>query len=253
MPEPERLPSGWWLERHATLPSTNDRAGAWARAGRSLPAVIVAGTQTAGRGQRGRRWSSPPGAGLYASFVCRPEVTPAQSPMLTLLAGLALLDAIGPPVTDRLALKWPNDVWVAGGSRAQAKVAGILVEGAISETRLEHVVIGIGLNLRPAEREGDTISLFELGAVEDRSLEGWCDALAVGLDRRCRDFARSGPRPSEAEWTARAYGVGRAIRWGDGRREVQGRLLGIKEGGLLVRTESGPDEVFHHGRIEAFL
>jgi len=172
--------------------------------------------------------------------------------MLTLLAGLALLDAIGTPAAEGLALKWPNDVWVADGPRARAKVAGILVEGAISETVLEHVVFGIGLNLGPAEREGDAISLAELGHEDERTPEAWCNALAVALDRRCSEFATSGPGRLESEWTARAYGVGQVIRWGDGHREVQGELLGIREGGLLVRTVAGPDEVLHHGRIEAF-
>ncbi|MEM1026389.1 MAG: biotin--[acetyl-CoA-carboxylase] ligase [Myxococcota bacterium] len=253
MAETPRLASGWCLERHAQLSSTNDRAAAWARSGHPLPAVIQADNQTAGRGQRGRRWSSPAGAGLYASFVSRPEVAPSQSPMLTLLAGLAVLDAIGGPVAAKLALKWPNDVWVAEEPWRGRKLAGILVEGAISETQLDHVVFGIGLNLWPAVREGTPVSLAELGFETERSIESWCERLSVALDTRCRDFAREGAAPLEAEWTARAFGLGQRLLWGDGQRSTQGTLRGIREGGLLVQTEAGPDEVFHHGRIEAFL
>ena len=106
--------------------------------------MVSAGEQTRGRGRHGRAWASPPG-NLYASVLLRPDCAMAVAAQLSLVAGLALGEALvglGPPALD-LQLKWPNDVLIGG-----AKAAGILLEGASdADGRAAWVVVGTGVNL----------------------------------------------------------------------------------------------------------
>jgi len=125
--------------------STNDKAIELALAGAPEGTTVVAGAQTAGRGRRGRSWLSPRGAGLYASVVFRP---PVLSPVLTLMSGVALAEAIRCRVGLAVVLKWPNDLVVKRG--VNRKLGGILAEAGASPTGFEYVVVGFGINLLAA-------------------------------------------------------------------------------------------------------
>jgi len=128
--------------------STNADAAALAEAGAAEGAVVVADLQTAGRGRLGRSWSSPPGAGIYASVLLRPEALVAR--LLPIAAGVAIAEAIEEITGLAPALKWPNDVYLAGGEAHPArKVAGILAESGVSAGD-GWVIIGFGINVLPA-------------------------------------------------------------------------------------------------------
>ncbi len=120
------------------IPSTQDEAIRLARGGAPEGTVVVAARQTQGRGRLGRRWFSPPGAGLYASVVLRPPVPAAQWPVLSVLAGVAVVEALQGLGVAGARLKWPNDALIEG-----RKVAGILVE-AFPDAGF--AVLGLGLN-----------------------------------------------------------------------------------------------------------
>ena len=100
------------------------------------------GEQTAGRGRRGRNWSSPPGSGIWMSLLLRPKLRPERASILTLVTALAVTDGIREATGLEAAIKWPNDVVVKG-----KKVAGILTEMSTDMDRIEFVVIGIGINV----------------------------------------------------------------------------------------------------------
>jgi BirA family transcriptional regulator, biotin operon repressor / biotin---[acetyl-CoA-carboxylase] ligase len=129
--------------------STNDLAAALATAGAPEGATVLAGAQTAGRGRLGRTWFSPPGSGVYMSIVLRAR---AAAPYVTLAAGVAVVDGIGAATGLPLELKWPNDVVTrtAHGPAPRRKIAGILAEASSSADGVDHVVLGIGINLTPA-------------------------------------------------------------------------------------------------------
>ena len=134
------------LALYARVGSTMDVAHALAAAGACDATLVLADAQTGGRGRGGRRWASPPGTGVWATWIARPERADALD-VLSLRVGLALaeqLDALAPaPVR----IKWPNDLLLAGP--APGKVAGILVEARWREARPEWVAIGVGINVRP--------------------------------------------------------------------------------------------------------
>ena len=152
---------GFFLTVLASADSTNAEAAERARAGAPEGTVIVAESQTAGRGRQGRRWESPARAGLTFSVVLRP---PAISGWLPLLAGLSVAVALREQAGVEAGVKWPNDVLIAGAG-AERKVAGLLAEVPAGGNGA--IVVGIGLNVttRAAELpDGRATSLAIEGA-----------------------------------------------------------------------------------------
>jgi BirA family biotin operon repressor/biotin-[acetyl-CoA-carboxylase] ligase len=165
--------------------STNADVAAEARAGAAEGLVVIAEEQTGGRGRLARSWESPPRAGVYASVLLRP--TPAAScwPLLTLLTGLAVIEAVVGVGRVEARLKWPNDVLVD-----DRKLAGILAERVD-----DAVVVGVGINVstRPNELPDGATSLAVEGGVTDREVvaaevlralrrryQAWSDTVGAG-------------------------------------------------------------------------
>ena len=121
-----QLPPGYVLHALDRVESTNDEARRLAEQGAPAGAVVVAAEQVKGRGRHGRGWDSPRG-NLYASLLLRPDCTIAVSAQLSLVASLALAEALVAlaPADADVRVKWPNDVLIRG-----AKVAGLLLESA---------------------------------------------------------------------------------------------------------------------------
>lgn len=137
---------GGRVEVHRSLPSTNDRARELALAGAPEGTVVVADGQTAGRGRRGRTWSSPPGQGVWCSLIVRPALRPWEWPRLVAWASLAVVRTVASFVPGAaVGVKWPNDVLVNG-----RKVAGILLEVGKGSDGVPFAVVGIGLNVHQA-------------------------------------------------------------------------------------------------------
>jgi BirA family biotin operon repressor/biotin-[acetyl-CoA-carboxylase] ligase len=215
-----------WL---ATTTSTMDVASKLAGEGARHGVVIVADEQTAGRGRRGTTWQSPPGAGLYLSFVARHAG--AALSLITLAAGVAVRDGIAASTGLNADVKWPNDLIV--GAR---KLAGILAEGIAIGTPAQAVIIGIGINMQPAayppEVSARATSIEgELGRAVDRELllssvlASLWDRLAL-LERAPGDILQA--------WRAASPNAnGTRVEW-DGKHGV---TAGIDDSGaLLVKT-----------------
>ncbi|HEX5579088.1 MAG TPA: biotin--[acetyl-CoA-carboxylase] ligase, partial [Candidatus Limnocylindria bacterium] len=178
---------GRTIEFHAEIGSTNDRAREALAAGIGDGLVVVADLQTAGRGRRGRTWTSPTGVNLMLSAGLRPRLAPADAGLLGIVAALAVRDACAAlaPGAD-LRVRWPNDVVTADGR----KVAGLLVETALEDGRLSEAIIGSGINVNwpraamPDEvRERATSLLDLLGRPVDRValLSAVLDRLDAGI------------------------------------------------------------------------
>lgn len=149
------------LRYFETAGSTNDLALNWIEAGVPDGALVVADTQTAGRGRLDRRWITQPGSALAFSLVLHPRTDEIEKlPFFAPLAGLAVSQAL-----ENLglspAIKWPNDVLLE-----RRKVCGILVEAAWSGSQSKGVVIGIGVNVAPPSVPLDGEVMFPAGCVE---------------------------------------------------------------------------------------
>lgn len=126
----------------ASTVSTNDDAKRLAIEGAEHGTLVVADTQSGGKGRRGRIWQSPPGTTISMSLICRPEFSIDKASMLTLLMGLSVAEAVTELTGLQSEIKWPNDVVVNG-----KKVCGILTELGAMNGRIEYIVIGVGINV----------------------------------------------------------------------------------------------------------
>jgi BirA family biotin operon repressor/biotin-[acetyl-CoA-carboxylase] ligase len=183
-----------WLAETA---STNDVARDWALAGAPDGALVVAARQTRGRGRRERIWDSPAGAGLYASFVLRPEWPAEQAPNLAIVAGMAAYHALEKAGVANLRIKWPNDVLANG-----KKICGVLVEPRLGAGRIEFAVVGIGINV--GQGAGDFPAGLRLPATSCRleSAPISVDDLLALLVQSLHDAGRAPFGALRAAWIA---------------------------------------------------
>jgi BirA family transcriptional regulator, biotin operon repressor / biotin---[acetyl-CoA-carboxylase] ligase len=248
-----RLPDRFTLRALERVASTNDEARRLAEDGAPAGLVVVAREQTRGRGRYGRSWTSPPG-NLYASVLLRPDCTLAASAQLSLVAGLALGEALaglGPPDL-AIALKWPNDVLVNG-----AKTAGILLESAArTDGRAGWVIVGSGVNIVscPKDTPYPATCLVAEGFAPLEPLT-LLEAYLGALDRWLGTWQAAGFAAVRGAWRARSFGLGGEIRLRLEREELCGRFVDLTEGGALLVEEAGgrrreiaAGEVFYPGR-----
>ena len=241
--DPTAMAAGVRLITHDTLGSTNAEALRMARDGECGPLWIVARSQTAGRGRRGRTWVSEPG-NLYASLILTDPAPPERFLDLSFVAALALHDAIGgriPGLANRLVLKWPNDVLID-----RNKFAGILVEGERTS-----VAIGIGVNcvLHPVGTDYPATDLATAGV--RTSPESLFAPLSAAMVARLAQWNRgAGFASIRTDWLSRAAGVGKPIRVKSDDSELAGQFETIDETGRLVlRLPDGTMQVLSAGDV----
>ena len=223
--------------------STNDVARALAEEGAGHGEVVIAERQTAGRGRRGRTWISPPGRNLYLSAVLRPDLPPQRAPEITLVASVAVCDAVRRAGVDA-GIKWPNDLLASG-----RKLAGVLTEMAAEPDRVIWVVLGIGVNLNarpedfPPELRAEATSIaIERDQPAPRAL--FAAALLKALEEWLDRHADGGFGPVRDAWRARSVTLGRQVRVSAEGRDVAGVAEDIDEtGALLVRAGSRLERV----------
>jgi BirA family biotin operon repressor/biotin-[acetyl-CoA-carboxylase] ligase len=124
------------------ISSTNEFAKRIARRGAPAGTLVLADAQSSGRGRHGRHWHSPPGAGLWFSFIIQPRATPKQLGLFPILISAVVVEQLKNFCDYSFQVKWPNDV-LAGGK----KICGILCEAQFTPPRLDYVVAGIGVNV----------------------------------------------------------------------------------------------------------
>ena len=216
--------------------STNRAAAKLAREGAPEGTMVLADRQIAGRGRLRRTWQSPPGCNLYLSVIFRPALAPPGLTQITLLAGVAVADAVAAVCPDGVAIKWPNDVLIR-----ERKVCGILAE-AVTDGGGPSLIVGIGLNVNirredfdPGHRAFATSLREETG--QDHSREGMIVLLCERLEEWYNTFRKEGFKPIREGWLARSAMAGRTVRvlFRDEVRE--GRMAGIDGDGALLLAD----------------
>lgn len=125
-----------------TIDSTNIKAQELVEKGYPSGTLVVADKQESGKGRRGRSWVSPSGTGIFMTLMIKPDINPNNASMLTLVAALAVAKAITSVTGEEAMIKWPNDIVVNG-----KKVCGILTEMNAQFDYINHIVVGIGINV----------------------------------------------------------------------------------------------------------
>lgn len=206
--------------------STMDAAHALAAEGALAGTLVIAEEQTAGRGRGGRSWTSVPRAGLWMTLIERPRDADALD-VLSLRVGLHLAPVLERWTSGAVALKWPNDLYVA-----HRKLAGVLIEARWRGARADWVAIGVGINLTPPPDAPDAIGLGRPDATADAAA-----VLAEAVPAiRAAAFASGPLREDELlAFASRDLARGRSVT-----QPARGTARGISPAGeLLVETAAG--------------
>ncbi|MBR4710858.1 MAG: biotin--[Clostridia bacterium] len=220
-----------------SLSSTNTVLKKSALEGAAHGTVCLCEEQTAGRGRMGRSWVSEPGAGLWQSVLLRPDMPPGSVSALTFCAALAMSDALKTAAGLDAGIKWPNDL-ICGGK----KICGILLEACVEPQRVDYVVVGVGLNVRPEAVPPDLRG--QAGCVADfcappprrvilarylESLEKWADACG-----------HEGFAPVREALLRRCLTLGRRVKVISAEETYEAEAVDITDrGALTVRTDGG--------------
>jgi BirA family biotin operon repressor/biotin-[acetyl-CoA-carboxylase] ligase len=254
---------GQTIQHFASVESTNDIAKRQARVGHAEGLVVLAEEQTIGRGRMGRSWAAPAGSSLLLSLLLRPTwLPPADAFSLTMLAGVALCEAIEQTTPIRAALKWPNDLLLPAPPSAPAgaqyhKAAGILSELELESERIAWVTIGMGINVNWTPSgviDGRDLASVatSVSAAAGRPIDRMAllRTLLLRLDARYLALRQGRREELFTSWRERLTTLGQSITV----RLVRGTLGGVAEGvdlsgALRVRDESGTLHVVMTGDV----
>ncbi|MCD1260263.1 biotin--[acetyl-CoA-carboxylase] ligase [Paenibacillus athensensis] len=242
---------GHKLHIYDEVDSTQLVAHALIAQGASEGTLVLAESQTAGRGRMGRKWHSPPGKGIWMSLVLKPLIPVYFMPQLTLLTAVALCRSIQQVCGADIGIKWPNDLLIGG-----KKVSGILLESSGEDERLKYVIAGIGISANllaadyPEELRGIATSLaIETGAEVRR--EKLIQAFLLEFEELYRLYHEKGFAPIKLLWEALSVSLHRPIRTTTGQGVIEGMAEAIDDSGaLIVLTPSGERINVYSGDVE---
>lgn len=226
------------IECFAYISSTNDYLMSSARNDLCIKSGTVCLTelQTAGRGRRGKKWSSPAGKNLYLSAYWHLPLRREGVAGFSLALGVAVADALEQVGLLDIQLKWPNDIFWQG-----QKLGGILVDASVTAHGYMHVVVGLGLNVKFISHTGSDIDQpwtdleTALGRAVDR-----CQLVAqllTAISHAVMAYWHHGLTPFHAQWTARDALAGKPILATSPERTLLGVARGLDDiGALLLDT-----------------
>lgn len=218
------------------IDSTNTRAIALAADAAPHGVIIASRQQSAGRGRQGRTWISPPDAGLYISFLLRPQTPLANLPLISLGTGVAVAQAIESTTGIAVGLKWVNDI-VLGGK----KLGGILAE---MPTR-DALIIGCGLNLRRHDELHEIAIALDQVSQQPVNSNQLAAAMALTLEDMYSLFVRGEKTRIIDEWKKRSVTLGKEIKATLANEIVEGIARDVDtDGSLILQTESGTRNLY---------
>jgi BirA family biotin operon repressor/biotin-[acetyl-CoA-carboxylase] ligase len=234
---------------YKSVQSTNILAAKLADVNAPEGAIVVAESQTKGRGRLGRAWHSPEGKGIYISIILYPPIEPPQAPGISLMTALSLADTIAACKPKNVAVKWPNDCLING-----RKVAGILTELSADMDHINHVIIGIGINVNhrrkdfPDDLAKTATSLRHALKTDIRRVE-FLQKFLLNLEKDYKKFKKSGLRVLHKRILNYSNLIGRPISINSSGEIISGTAVDINENGnLVVETPAGP-QTFIAGEV----
>lgn len=229
--------------------STNTRAKALAEEGAVHGTLVTADRQRAGKGRRGRIWESTPGDNIYMTILLKPQISPVQAPMLTLVMALSVAEAIREETELEVGIKWPNDLVLSG-----KKLCGILTEMSLEEGHISYVASGVGINVNGVEFPEE---IADKGtSLKLESGKEWNRAQLVVLvmekfEKNYEIFLEKGSLETLKErYNTLLLNKGKEVRVLDPKGEYTAFALGIDEKGeLLVERKDGRREAVFSGEV----
>ena len=221
---------------YETIDSTNAQAKRLAEASYGDGTLIVADHQEAGRGRRGRSWETPAGAKIAGSLLLKPEINPNNASMITLVAALAVSKAITQITGEPAPIKWPNDIVMNG-----KKVCGILTEMSAQFDYVNHIVVGIGINVNIEsfpEEIAETATSLRIETGKQISRAELIEAVWEQFETVYEVYLQTQDlRNLVKEYDARLINMHRNVKVLDPKEPFEGRAMGITpRGELMVDT-----------------
>ena len=231
--------------------STNIIAYELAKNGMKEGAVILADEQVKGKGRHGRHWSSPSVGGIYMSCILRPSIAPNEIPRITLLAAIAVAQAIRDVCSLEVTIKWPNDIMMDG-----RKLCGILTEMKAEQDSVDFVVLGIGINVNTPIKQlpkGASSIKEELGRRGVKSALSRVELVKKVLEKLegyYNVLRKEGFEPIIETWKDLSSVIGSRVKVTLPGKTFEGLAHDINpDGALVVRTESGLLEKVSSGDV----
>ncbi len=247
-----RLETKWAAKAirfYETTGSTNNNAAEFAEKGAPEGMLVIAEEQGTGKGRRGRHWVTPAGSAIAMSIVVRPQISPANVSMITLVMGMAVASACREFCNVNAKIKWPNDVVVDG-----KKICGILTEMFSEIDYIKYLIIGTGINTAveefPEELQETAVSLHRImGYRPDRAgliaLCMMCFETYYETFLKTQDFS-----VLKDQYNEFLVGIGSPVKVLEPANEYTGISEGINDRGeLLVRREDGSLETVYAGEV----
>ncbi len=219
--------------------STNVEARVLAEKGFRHGTLVVADTQTGGKGRRGRSWHSPKGSSIAMSLILKPQLEAKYASMLTLVQAMAVTKAMEEVCGLEARIKWPNDILVN-----EKKVCGILTEMNLEMTEVSSIIIGTGINVNQESFPEDISEIATSLKIEKKRTQSRADL----IERICELFEEYFEMFMETkdltgfleEYNAHLISRGRKVKVLDPKGEFSGEALGINDlGELLVKRDDG--------------
>ncbi len=228
-----------------SIKSTNDKAYSLAEEGAQEGVIVVAETQTKGKGRVGRSWESPRG-GIYFSLVLKPDLETDEIPTITLVAALSMVKAIKKTAKLEALIKWPNDI-IAGGK----KICGILTEIKAQPDKVDFLVLGIGVNVNVSKEKLPEVggSIDELSGNKVRR----ADLIKTFLEFFEKDYFllnKNGFKALRDDCKKNSLVLGKKVKIEERHKKIEGLAEDIDEkGALILRTKDGKRQRVFSGDV----
>lgn len=221
-----------------------------AKDGKDHGTVVIANEQTAGKGRLGRTWYSSKDKGVWMSILLRPNIIPPQATLLTLLTATVLADVISNLTKESVTIKWPNDILIG-----HKKVAGILTEMQAEQDQIQHIVIGIGLNVNqlfddiPSDINHLATSL-QIATNRFYNINTIIQHVLHTFEKSYTTFMETGFTSIKQKWESYGYKLGRHIKVRTMQQKYDAVFSGIAEDGALLVSHNGEIKKLYSAEID---
>jgi len=228
--------------------STNTRAKDLAARGAPEGTLVISERQTKGRGRKGRSWFSPSQGGIYTSLILKPSISPSEAPKITLLTAVVVAETLRSLTGLSVIIKWPNDILING-----KKIAGILTEMSTEMDAIDHIVVGLGLNVNTPDfpddiKEKATSIFIETGKHFPRVR--FIREYLKWYEKYYEIFKKTGFEPVIKRWKELTNMIGKRITVEMISKKYSGEVQDIdKDGVLILKDNTGKSHRIFSGDI----
>jgi len=231
------------LHYYKEIGSTNDEAFRLGMGGAPEGTLLIAESQSAGKGRMQRVWHSPAGTNIYASIILRPTFEPSSAPQISIAAGVAVAETLNLYCPGRVYLKWPNDVLIGA-----KKVCGILAQMKMSKSAIDFVIVGIGVNVNMNyEQFPEDIQAIATSMAMETGLEISRPELIISLYENLtkwyKQLQQNGFGRIREKWLSLSSMIGKSVSVMFREEVISGEAIGLDEDGSLILLTSGNETV----------